>query len=95
MSCALVIHKAHGDKKLLVALAVQAVDVALGKERESRNGVGDGVRNAGFAAPVAAGDDRGISESQLRRLRERLEARKAHARDLKTAYLFHLISFPA
>ena len=68
MGRARAVHKAHGDGYIGLNLVVQPVDAPLPEKGEAGDNEGDGVCDAGLAPAVAAGDYRGISECQVRRL---------------------------
>lgn len=61
----------------------EPVDPTLPEEGESGHGKGDGVRDAGLAAPVPAGDNSGIAKGQLRGSLVGFEAGNGHTDDLK------------
>ena len=84
-----IIRKAHRDLQVRVRLVVQPVNAALPEKGKSRDGKRNGVRKAGFAAAVAAGDDGGITERDLHRRFIAFEAGDGHAADVKAFDLFH------
>ena len=84
-----IIRKAHRDLQVRVRLVVQPVNAALPEKGKSRNGKRDRVRQTGFAATVAAGDDGWIAKRDLHRRFIAFEARNSHAADLKAFDLFH------
>ena len=84
-----IIRKAHRDLQVRIRLIVQPVNAALAEKRKSCDGKRDRVRQTGFAAAVAAGDDGWIAECDLRWFFIAFEARNGHAADLKTFDLFH------
>ena len=92
MGRASLIHKAHLNGNIRVALVVEPVDPTLPEEGESGHGKGDGVRDAGLAAPVPAGDNSGITKGQLRGTLVGFEAGNRHAGD---AELFDLVQLSA
>ena len=73
------IHKAHLNGNIGIFLVVEPVDPSLPEEGETSHRKGDGVRNAGLAAPVSAGDDGGIAEGQFRGSFIGFEAGNRHA----------------
>ena len=83
MGRASLIHKAHLNGNIRVALVVEPVDPTLPEEGKPGHDKGDGVRDAGFAPPVPACDDGGIAEGQLRRSLVGFEAGNGHTDDLK------------
>ena len=81
--------KAHCDLQVRICLIVQTVNAALPEKGKPRDGKRDGVRQTGFAAAVAAGDDGGIAERDLHRRFIAFEAGDGHAADLKAFDFFH------
>ena len=89
MVLAFPVHKVHRHHQVGIRLAVQPVDPALPEKGEAGDGESDGVGDAGLAAAVAAGDDRGIAEGEVRGLLIALEPGYGHTGDLKNCrYLF-------
>ncbi len=74
---------------------MEPVKAPLPEKGKSGNGEGDGVRDAGLAPAVAAGDYRGIPEHQVRGLPIGLEPGDGHAGDLKALDFFHDILLSA
>ena len=105
MGRASLIHKAHLNGNIRVALVVEPVDPTLPEEGESGHGKGDGVRDAGLAAPVPAGDNSGIAKGQLRGALVGFEAGNGHTDDLKlfdffnrlllSSFQFDILTLPA
>ena len=83
------IRKAHCDLQVRVRLIVQPVNTALPEKGKSCDSKRNGVRQTGFAAAVAAGDNGGIAECDLHRRFIAFEAGNGHAADLKTFDFFH------
>ena len=71
---------------------MEPVDPTLPEEGEPGHGKGDGVRDAGLAAPIPAGDNSGIAKGQLRGALVGFEAGNRHAGD---AELFNLVQLSA
>ena len=69
---------------------MKPVNPALPEEREPGYDEGNGICDAGFAPAVAAGNDGGIAEDQLRGALVGLKARNVHAGDLKLFDLFQM-----
>ena len=92
MGRASLIHKAHLNGNIRVVLVVEPVNPTLPEEGEPGHGKGDGVRDAGLAAPIPAGDNSGIAKGQLRGALVGFEAGNRHAGD---AELFDLVQLSA
>ena len=78
------IHKPHADKQIRIILAVEPVNAVLSEEGQPGNSKGDGVRDAAFAAPIAARND-----GQVGGLTVGLEALHVQGCDPKRFEFFH------
>ena len=58
----LLIHEAHLNVYIRIGLVVQPVQSTLSEERKTRDGKSNGVRDAGLAPAIAAGDSGGIAK---------------------------------